>query len=458
MIARIRQRLRQHDDAGVTLVEVIVAMMIFALVSTGFVYTMLSVLSLTRDSRSRGVAANLAAEEIDLARDAEDLFDLVDESRAVELNGDTFQVVRRASWVTDPDEEFSCGGAGGLGGGDSGQLRYKRISVEVTWGGMRSGTEPVRSTTVINPDQRLNDPNLGTIIVSVLDGAGLGSQGISIGASPSVGSVISATDAQGCTYVLKVPPDDYTISVSRSGYIDSSQNTTSSQAVTVVGGQSATVGFQYDRAATFTTTLAANAPAGTAVRVPTNLQTTFANTYGTFGRTPSSGGGTLTQRFPLHPFSSGYEVFAGTCVAADPLQWPEEVVGSQTFRADRQPAVAATPGGAASTGVAMGIVTVRGGSSSVSHLKAVSVNPTTPGLPGCASTQTLAFGDVIRTGSGTIALPYGTWQLYRGGSGAQNTPVPAADIQPTVPAKPERTTVAPDGKVTLDPRVAVVAP
>ncbi len=69
-------------------------MMIFALLSTGLLYTMLSVLSVGRDSRARQVAANLAAEEIDLARDASSLFDArAGRAPPCDLNGDTFHVV-----------------------------------------------------------------------------------------------------------------------------------------------------------------------------------------------------------------------------------------------------------------------------------------------------------------------------------------------------------------------------
>ncbi|WP_431837224.1 prepilin-type N-terminal cleavage/methylation domain-containing protein [Cellulomonas sp. Y8] len=457
MIARLRERLR-HDDAGITIVEVIVAMVIFAVVATGFVYTMLSVLSVTRDSRARAVAANLAAEEVDLARDAADLFALVDETRSVEINNDTFHVTRRTSWVTNPDEEFNCGGAGGIGAAAGSNLRYKRVNVTVTWDGMRPSTDPVRSDTVINPDSRINDPTLGTIIVSVLNGAGTGSQGVSVSTSPSAGAAIASTDSQGCSYVLKVTPKSYTVTVSRSGYVDSTQQATSSQTVSVVAGQSTTVAFQYDRSATFNTRMASTAPTGLTVRVPTNLQTTFTNTYGDFNRTPTGGSGTRSQAFPLHPFSTGYQAFAGTCPAANPSKWPEQVVGAQTFRADLPPAQAALGGAATTVDVPMGLVTVAGGGSGT-YLRAELVDVTGPGLPAlCNTTQSLTFGNVLGGSPTTIALPYGTWKLYRGGSTSQTTLVPAASIAPLAPAVPERTLIASDGAITFDPRVAVVAP
>jgi Tfp pilus assembly protein PilV len=456
LLARARARHAVRSDAGITLAEVLVAMLIFALISTGFIATSISVISVTRDSRAREVAANLAAEEIDLARDAEDLFDLVDATRSVSLNGDTFSVRRTTSWVTNPDQDFSCGGAGGIGAAAGGTLRYKRVNVEVTWDNMREGARAVRSDTVINPAAKINDPTLGTIIVSVLNGAGTGSEGIPVSTSPSAGSVIKPTDEQGCTYVLKVSPKSYAVSISKTGYVDAKQQSTSSQTVSVVAGQSTTVGFQYDRAAAYTARLASTAPAGTTVRVPTNLKTTFANTYGLFNRTADSGSGT-TQRFDLHPFSQGYQAYAGTCDSADPMLWPDQAVAGGTLHGERLPAVAAPPGGATTIDVPMGLVAITGGSGG-SYLKAVSQNPTAAELPRCATAETLTFGNVLGGGTTVIALPYGTWKLYRGTTaGTQNTAAAAGSLSFPAPAVPERSSVAADGTVTLDPRV-VVAP
>ncbi len=315
-----RLRARQADtDEGFSLVEVLVAMFVFALVSAGLLHTLTMSLATTRDSRARIVAANLAASEIDLAREETDLFSLVPVTRGPQTVGtDVFHVTRQTGWVSDPSSDFDCGGGAG------GTLRYKRVNIEVTWDGMRPGTEPVRSDTVIDPKEKINDPSKGTILVSVIGADGEGVAGVTVTATPKFagGSAPSSvlTDVQGCAYLLKVVPGgDYDVKVTKTGHIDSAQNATSTLTVGVAAGASASAGFQYDRAATFTARYHTNTTEPNVKRA-TNLQTSFVSTYGTHVADGAVSG--ANRVFSLHPFSSGYSVFAGTCKAADPAEWP----------------------------------------------------------------------------------------------------------------------------------------
>jgi len=448
---------RSRNEDGITLVEVLIAMLIFAIISTSVIYTMLSVLSVGRDSRARQVAANLAAGEIDLARDTENLFDLVSFVRSPNpvLNGDTFHVTVGAQWVTDPDLDFTCGGtAGGAGA----PLRYKRVNVTVTWDNMRASTDAVRADTVIDPKERINDPTKGTILVSVLNGSGTGNAAVNVTTVPSTGFVISPTDSQGCTYILKVPPGSYDVTASKSGFIDGDQNASATSHVTVLAGASVSVGFQYDLAATYTAHLATNYTAlpGT-VKFPTDLKTSFWNTYGIYHRAPTTGVGTVTQTFKLHPYAAGYQAYAGECDAADPGEWPAEQISGVNWAGVRGAAVATTPGGAAGIDVPMGIVTIAGGGTG-NFVKAVSQAPVS-GFPGCASTVTYTFGSILGAAPTTVALPYGTWALHRSSS-AGTAPTLAnqigqASLSLPVLAVLERSAISSTGIITFDPRVVV---
>ncbi|MFC8191335.1 type II secretion system protein [Cellulomonas sp. NPDC057328] len=446
-------------DAGISLAEVLVAMFLFALVSSGLAYSLLSVLHLSRDARVRAIAANLAAEEIDLARDAPNIFGLLDDERDVTVGSDTFQVVRRTQWVSDPDTEFTCGSAG-VGSA----LRYKRINVTVTWGGMRPGADPVRSDTVLNPDEHINDPTKGTILVSVLRADGTGNEGVTVTASPSVGSVISQTDAQGCTYVLRVNPGTYTIAVSRTGHVSDAQVQVPTQTAVVTANATASLGFQLDQGATYTTHLAPHAT-GT-VRTPTDgsLKMTFLSTYGRATPGATSTADPRRPQYRLHPFTAGYQAVAGTCAAADPTAWPVSDVGGVSHEGVLAPAVAAPPGGSATIEVPMGVVEVSSTGNSNRYLRAESVNPPVgSGLPGCDATETLTYGQVIPTTNGqkvAIALPYGTWRLfYANSSGATGSTLPESRVTIPSPNVAGSVTKAPVGAsavtVTVDPRQPV---
>ncbi len=453
------QRVRASDD-GVSLAEVLVAMFIFALVSTGLAYSLLSVLNLTREARARTVAANVAAQQIDLAREASApgrLFQLLDEEKEVTVGSDTYRVVQRTQWVSDAGSDAACGTNSG-----SGVLRYKRVNVTVTWPGMREGAQPVRSDTVVSPSDHINEPEKGSILVRVLRADGTGNPGVTVSA-PGTGVAVAPTDAQGCTYILNVDPDEYTITVSKPGHVSDAQQGSPSVDVTVMAGSSVSVPFQLDQAATYRALLAHGAPADVK-RPTTGLLTSFVSTYNTVTPTATANPGSLTPSFSLHPFTSGYQAFAGHCAAADPRAWPEQEVDGVTYRGVLSASVATTPGGTADVPVPMGLVTISGGAGG-QFLRAVSEPPPVvePALPGCASTVDYRFGNVlVASGSVTIALPYGTWRLYSGPTaGTQTTAIDATRITVQAPAAPVVPHLSgPPGAavVTLDPRTPGVAP
>ncbi|MCW5945112.1 MAG: prepilin-type N-terminal cleavage/methylation domain-containing protein, partial [Cryobacterium sp.] len=216
----IRRRLATRvSDAGFGIIEIIVAMLVFAIIATGIAYTMVASLDLTRDSTAREQAANLAAQEIDLARSIDNLFNLQSKTTTTTINGTTFTITRTAKWVSDPNVDQRCGIGGGI-------LRYKRVNVTVGWVGMTSLLPPVHADTLIDPGVRINDPDLGTVLISVTDSSGNGVSGVSVQVTPStpangatsLDAQPDATDSEGCTYALKVQPGNYDVTVSKSGY------------------------------------------------------------------------------------------------------------------------------------------------------------------------------------------------------------------------------------------------
>ncbi|MDL5349962.1 carboxypeptidase regulatory-like domain-containing protein [Microbacterium sp. zg-YB36] len=432
------------DDDGFTLVEVIVAMLIFTIILTGFLYTMTASLTATRDTRARIVAANLASQQIDVLRSAADAFGVTTAPPFdIELNGDTFQVWVETEWVTTTGAAASC--EAGL---PIASLAYNHVTVKVTWDNMREGAQPVYSDTSLTPRTKINDPALGTVLVGVVNAAGTAVAGATVSLTPA-GVAAVTTGSDGCAYLLKVPPGDYTVTVSKVGHVSEQQIAEPTATVPVTAGGSSRVSFAYDRATSYTVSYGSGLPAG--VRIPNNLTTTFVSTYGNFQMAATTNARTKT--FSLYPVSSGYSIVAGayaetpenpatSCLAPDPGEWlpaPGKV-------GMRPAAVGDSAGTTVNTTASMAEVRLSGVSGSGSYLKAVYVGGGS-GDPGCSAGMTYTFGNIISSDAATILLPYGTWKLYRGNSGSQNNPIMSGL---TVPSSGSVAA----GAVVLDPRVA----
>ncbi len=452
-------RVRNHDesDAGLTLVELLVALMIFAIVAVGTAFSLVSILSMTKDGTAREVAANLAAQDIDKARASGDVTTLGNSSQFYTINGIVYHLTRTTGWVLSGSSTGGCGTGGGT-------LQYKQANVTVTWTGMNPVTPAVRADTLIAPAGRINDPTLGTLIVSVLGASGTGKAGVTVTATPSAVAgntampltvVPSPTDANGCSYILKVTPGTYDVTISATNFVSDKQEQGSVIRQTgVAAGTSASVGFQFDLAAYFSVSYATNYTASTP-QFPTNLDTTFYNTFGTWYTTAPA-----TNPAPFHPYPAGYSIFAGkflapsgggstSCLSVDPAAWTTPA-SSDGAIGQREPAVSAAPGATASVGVNMGIIGLSGVSSNP-YITAVSQS-TAPGTddPGCLQTMTYTFP---RTNGSVLALPYGSWKLYRSDSfGVLGTQLTALQLSPQTRGQVDPVT----GIVTLDPRVVVV--
>lgn len=439
----LRDAVRGRDDDGFGIAEIMVALMLFAMVSVGTLYAVLSMLQITRDARNRQVAANLAAQEIDEVRAAEDVLSVVDSSVSSTLNGTTFHMVRTSSWVpTSGDVSGSVCGASA--GGAS--LRLKEVTVTVTWDGMRPTTRPVTSNTLLNPRNPVADETKSSILVTVVGADGTGRQGVTVTAT-GASTATATTDNQGCAYLLNVTPGAYTVQVAKSSYVDQDQQAKPAESAYVEAGGTASVRFQYDREATFVARYApdyALAPPATRVRTAAALPVTFANPYASVVMVPPSATTAMSQSFDLHPFPSGYSVYAGACDAADPAAWG----------ADPPEPVGVAGGGSVEVPVPMGVVLVSVPAGPAEELAVSPVTSAVPGDPGCDNlppSTWYSFGtspDYVLAGGSVVAvaLPYGSWQLRLGGAvvtAAQMTPVGVS----------AQTTVDPGSNVvTFDPR------
>ncbi|WP_209561721.1 carboxypeptidase-like regulatory domain-containing protein [Frigoribacterium sp. PvP032] len=424
MFQPLAQRLRPaslRDDSGLGIIEVVIALLVFALITTGSILAVGLSLSMASDNRGREVAANLAAQEIDLARAANaTLLDGATTSYPG-INGTDFTVVREVNWVTSGGVDSQClTGATGAG-----SLFYKRVNVTVTWSGMRSTTQPVRADTVLSPDGKIYDATTGTILVSVTDQTGAGVKGVTATVTPAADvtpntakaleavSVPAPTDRNGCAFAIKVAPGTYTVTLSRADgevWVSPDQNRAPSQQVTLGSGSSTNAKFDYARADQYQLTWAS----GSAIRA-SNQAVTFVS-----ASTRSVVTAPADVQY-LYPQSSGYQVFGGTyakagtaggtCKSPNPVEWPT-ATDRRTGKA--RPAVApdyTVDNVARDVSVNLVTVPVKVRTSDLFVRATAATTAQANGDPGCALGTTLTFRIPANSNTVSVALPPGTWSL-----------------------------------------------
>ena len=446
MLLTICERLRsvREREDGFTVIEVLIAMMVFAVMSVGLAAGITNSLTLTRDSRAREVASTLAMNDIEQLRTLDNVLQIKSLTTPVtqQVGNLTFTLKRTVKLATSDGTANPCGTG-------SGSVSFKNIQETVTWAtsSTTSKQQSLTMTTAVAPSSNINSDTTGSIFIGVQNAAG----GAVVGITPTITGpstvTVPATDSEGCTYALGVAPGTYTISLNKTGWVDSTQANPSQQQVTISAGGSGHAAFSYDTAVTANFAYAKNWTGGTP-SLPTNMTTTLVNQVS--GATPLLN---TPSSAPVFPFTGGYRAVAGsfatnssggsaTCLAPDPAQWTTPnstgAIGVATPYVDPTTATIAVP---------MGAVTVNALSSGT-YLTAVSSATLGSGDPGCANGMTLTFPKA--TGSTqTIALPFGTWTLYRGTTSGAKTLVIIATDPLTVHLQTQGTAA---GTVTLDPR------
>ncbi len=385
-------------EAGFTIVELVVAVTLFALMFSALSLGMGGVLRTGRTNRSRSVAAYLAAKQIDTVRGLD--FDQVPPGQTTLSyddpgSGSTYTVTRETAWVSPSSTSSSCNVTSGASGSS---LAYKRVTVRVTWPNM-AGTAPVSSQTLLTPPTGSYSAYDGHVAVQLYDrnGAPLAGQTVTLGGAATASQV---TTDDGCAFFGFLDPGTYTVTLSTTGYVDRQLNQPSTQTVTVVAAQITKIQFDYDLAATLVVTV--TVPTGAVV--PDGIPLTVANSNLTLGTKAFAGSGLVRNVTPLFPYASGYQVWAGDCTDADPGTYAG---GS------RGPVLPSDPGGSASSGAALDAVDVlvlkgtvpvanSGATIVAEHVNAV----------GCgAETLTSAAAVTDAAGKLRLALPYGVWRL-----------------------------------------------
>ena len=300
----------QGADDGLSLIEVIVAITLFALVSGATAAMLLTGIGVSRDTRNRTAASQAATESLELARKtATTTFGLLTNPSVPvvkTINSVPFTITQTATFIPKNAVATSCSATSQ--GGNSSVQPVLLVTETVTWPRM-DRTAPVTVSTTLTPPIGAYPSGTGGVDVKVIDSKGKPVAGVPItltGATPTSMS----TNAAGCAYAAFLTPGNYTVSANAPGYVDNQEQAISSQTAGVVNGQPVSLTFYYDLSARIAAVL------DPTVAPATGLPITLGNSglAGTGSYSFAPGVTTLT---PVYPYSS-YGIWAGRCPEAYP--------------------------------------------------------------------------------------------------------------------------------------------
>jgi len=312
-------------EGGFTLIEVLVSALIVVLLAGATATALISTTHTSGDQRVRAEADALAGQE------QSRLHGLSDEQLAslggtpathtTGVSGTSFTVSSTAAFQ-DAQGNSSC---------TSTAIDYYKISTTVSW------IEPyAQGTQAVSVDSLISRPVVGDLQTAVTDQTGGGVQGVSVVAAPATGTTgltgqSGQTDSAGCALFTDMTAGSYTVTVSKTGYVDQTANATPSKPATVVAtGTPAGTAFVLGQAggitATFMSSSSTAAPAYTGeadalsysgsgttgnVSAPTVQTNTVATTTMTTPKSLFPWNTSATGSTPS--YTNNYAVWAGKC-------------------------------------------------------------------------------------------------------------------------------------------------
>lgn len=419
VVRRLADRCR--DDAGFTLVEMMVAALVLLVVAAATAGAFVTTMKTTANDRSRTAAANLASREVEIVRQqftGGSIQNLITIGTQVNANplpggvvGQPIVVDNVPFTVTDDIQPLLNGpNASSCNGGTPDTAPSYRLRVRVTWPG---ATADVVNQTILTPPKGFASSNsYAYLAVSVTNASGNPTSNVVVQMNGPSGSQTRITDSSGCAVGVFTTGGTFTVSLNTAGYVDQTGNPTpTSPALNVSLGSLQIYRMTYDRAAQLAVTFAA--PAGYALPATLPYVTLGNSGIQPNGQLSLPASGVTTTAGNLWPFPSGYTAWAGSCSDADPA-------ASGGTRSG--PAVLA-PGGAGSLQVNLAALNVAVVDSSGRPVANASVMAQKPqgASGGCLQDATLTLGTTNASGTLAVALPYGTWQLAVGSAPNQVT-------------------------------------
>jgi type II secretory pathway pseudopilin PulG len=313
-------------ETGDTLIEVIVGALLIGVVVGGTLFGLNSVNRSTALQRARSQANALAEQSEEQLRgdSVNALLKLVDrpETKTVTQTGTTYTITSTLEYISDTTATKSCSSS-------TAKADYLQSTSKVTWPGLGTG-KAVEESGIISP------PAGAAIIAQVTEsGAPVSGATVSaVGPAPEAITHTLETSPDGCA-ILAVAPGEYTLNVSKSGYVDqnwyanSDEDKSASVTRSVYIPAETTTKAAYDFAPAarlnalkfeeLNPTSGAHEPAKAfnAVLLNTGMEPSFKLIAPIGSSTYLTSIATEKIVFPF-PSTAKYVAFAGTCLANEP--------------------------------------------------------------------------------------------------------------------------------------------
>lgn len=409
MSGRVGQRASpagMRPDEGFTLVEVLVALVIFVIASTAAITLIIRTLDVVRGNSDRILAANIARSQIEeLRAKGTARIPIGQSTGGIAGTNANFTVNTTANWVGIGQTESSCAAA------NPGQ-DFLRVTVEVSGPNV---SVPQVADAIVFPDATVDTGATGAVAISIVDQVGNPVSGVTVTATDQMHptnafSLVSGTD--GCLFVPRLTPSSsLAVAVARQGFVPSTPTGASAtMAVTKQAVERKTFHYAAASAITFAS-LDGDYPLPARLPVSWQLNATGNPVQ------PTTLDATITGLWPL---PTGFTAWAGGCTDADP----------QSYSAARQ-SFALSAGATTTAQLAAAPLFLRGlpaGESITAHYI---------GIDGACAPPDFVIGRTDSRGQLNVGMPYGRWQFTAAGE----------TVQPVDPLTPQ---AAAAGALRLD--------
>lgn len=419
MLSRLMATVRRRslDDGGFSLIEIVVSLTVLMVLAMAVGITLLDGLSVSKLSRERVAASNLAAREIEIVRntfgssetDALAVAALGAVDNANPLAGTGPSVVDGTAYTVHRDVQWMATG-NGVSACDGGSLVSHpslNVTVSVTWPGMRS-TKPVRTSTLLTPPKGLlGSSTIAFIAAKVQSAAGLAASGVTVQATGPGGAFSHVTDASGCAVFQVGAAGTYNVFMDMPGWVDQLGVQRSAKSQPVSAGQLARLSMTYDRAASMDIVVVTDGGYGLPTPLPAvNYTKPNADASGARQVLASSASGTLVTG--LWPTLDGYAAWSGSCADSDPA-------GAPTSGSRGDPVVI-DPGDTATVEARLAPLDLTVTTTDVVAIPVGNAIVTATSQSTCTGSDgVLTLGTTDSAGRLTTSLPFGTWLLSAGG-------------------------------------------